>query len=68
VKIRGSSVQREKFLGSPSPSEADLSTFLLSCRSMRLLYKVVTTGGRLDLDVLYTVEHGKFSDGCPIAP
>ena len=61
-------MQGEEFLRSPSLFEAELSAFLLACRSMRLLHKVVAAGGGNDLDVLHTVEHSEFPYRSSAAP
>ncbi|BDP43611.1 hypothetical protein DAETH_35800 (plasmid) [Deinococcus aetherius] len=45
-----------------------LLTFLPSCRAVGLFDQIVTASGRHDLDVLHRVEHGKLTQGCPIAP
>ena len=68
MKVRDSGVRGEEFLGSRSSFEAELSTFLLPGRSMRLFHEVVAAGGRDDLDVLRSAEHGEFPRGRPVAP
>ena len=61
-------MQGKEFLRSPSSFEAELSAFLLACRSMRLLHKVMTVGGGHDLDVLHMVEHRESPYRSPVAP
>ncbi|GGR74394.1 hypothetical protein GCM10008959_39570 [Deinococcus seoulensis] len=68
VKIRESSVEVEEFLRPFSPFKAELTAFLLPCRSMRLLDQSVAAGCSHDLNVLHGVEHVEFPQGRPVAP
>jgi len=56
-------MQGQEFLGSPLVLEADLASFLLPCGTMGLHDEVVAACRGDDLDVLHSVEHGKFPNG-----
>jgi hypothetical protein len=63
LKIRNTGMQGQEFLRPAGFLEADLTSFLLPGGPMGLFAQVVTGGRGHDLDVLHSVEHGKFPNG-----
>ena len=63
LKIRNLGMQGQEFLRPAGILAADLATFLLPGGPMGLLDQGVAADGRDDLDVLHSVEHGKFPNG-----
>ena len=58
----------EEFQRPSSPFKAELTAFLLPCRSMRWLDQSGAAGCSHDLNVLHGVEHVEFPQGRPVAP
>ncbi len=61
-------MQGEEFLCLSLIFEANLALLLLSVRPMGLFNQVIAASSGDDLDVLHSVEHGSFSNGCSGAP
>ena len=68
MEVRDSGMQGQEFLRSAGIFEANLAPLLLSCGPMRLFDQVIAASSRDHLDVLHSVEHGKFSNRCSITP
>ena len=68
VEVRDAGMQGQEFLRPVGILEANLTPLLLSGGPMRLFDQVITAGSRDHLDVLYAVEHGKFSNSCSVTP
>jgi len=63
LKVRNAGLQGQEFLGSSLVLEADLASFLLPCGTMGLLNQIVAARRGDNLDVLHSVEYGKFPNG-----
>jgi len=65
LKVRTAGMQGQELLGSLRVLEAQLTSLLLSGGPMGLFNEVIAPRRPDDLNVLHSVEHRKFSDGCP---
>jgi len=68
LKVRNPGMQGNEFLRPVWVLEANLAPLLLPCRPMRLFNQVVVASSGDDLDVLHSMEHEEFSNGCSVAP
>ena len=68
LKVRNAGMHGKEFLRPAGVLESELASFLLPGGPMRLFNEVIAPRSRDDLDVLHSVEHWKFTNGCSITP